>query len=490
MAEVTYVPSTAADGWRAAVAADAIAVLSPAVTAQTADAVWRRLDGGGIGALVEALTGAFGTSLTAIPPFALVMVEGDDLRVAVRGPLEVVVEAEGGAASVSGRGVATWAERIFPHVHRVTVVLDGAPDETQALPIVSGVVPTDGVVLVLTGQPGKVASVPAPAERAPGRVDSPADSAPALSEPAAPAHPDDSAQANSPAQPDNPAHLDDPAQADDSAHADAPPTSEPETPPEPEPEPTAEPKTPGPSEDVPQPEAAAAETTMSATTMSAATTTNEPSGSDTWIPAGPELVDAVPLTAPQPADDSTIAVPRPAPGAAWAATVARGDAAVQPPAADGAVRGDHDGATISVAEARALRGLPAAFEPAAFEPVADVPARHPKRGRVRLSSGQVVELERPVVIGRRPRSTRASGAELPTLVAVDSPEGDISRSHVEIRAEGEHVLVTDLATTNGTVLRRVGQDPVRLHPQEPTMVVTGDTLDLGDGVTVTFEDLP
>ncbi|RZI87186.1 MAG: FHA domain-containing protein, partial [Microbacterium sp.] len=96
----------------------------------------------------------------------------------------------------------------------------------------------------------------------------------------------------------------------------------------------------------------------------------------------------------------------------------------------------------------------------------------------------------PVIIGRRPRSPRASGPELPTLIAVDSPQGDISRSHVEIKAEGEHVLVTDLATTNGTVLRRGGQEPVRLHPNEPTMVVTGDTIDLGDGVTATFEDLP
>jgi hypothetical protein len=52
------------------------------------------------------------------------------------------------------------------------------------------------------------------------------------------------------------------------------------------------------------------------------------------------------------------------------------------------------------------------------------------------------------------------------------------------------VLVTDLATTNGTVLLRGGQEPVRLHPSEPTMVVSGDVLDLGDGVTVTFEDLP
>ncbi len=167
----------------------------------------------------------------------------------------------------------------------------------------------------------------------------------------------------------------------------------------------------------------------------------------------------------------------------------------QPASAD---LGDHDGATISVAEARALRAAesgrpaPESAEPAAhehFESTDNVPPRRPARGRIVLSTGRVVELERPVVIGRRPKSTRTSGSELPTLVAVDSPEQDISRSHVEIRAEGEHVLVTDLDTTNGTVLLRVGGDPVRLHPNEPTMVVTGDVLDLGDGVTVTFEGL-
>lgn len=147
--------------------------------------------------------------------------------------------------------------------------------------------------------------------------------------------------------------------------------------------------------------------------------------------------------------------------------------------------GDHDGATIAVAEMRALRA-----ERPAFDSTDNVPARRPARGRIRLSTGRVVELERPVIIGRRPKSTRTTGADLPTLVAVDSPDQDISRSHVEIRAEGEHVLVTDLDTTNGTVLLRGGNEPVRLHPNEPTMVVTGDVLDLGDGVTVTFEDLP
>ncbi|MBN9180984.1 MAG: FHA domain-containing protein, partial [Microbacterium sp.] len=68
-------------------------------------------------------------------------------------------------------------------------------------------------------------------------------------------------------------------------------------------------------------------------------------------------------------------------------------------------------------------------------------------------------------------------------------EQDISRSHIEVRVEGDSILVTDLNTTNGTTLRRLGTDPVRIHPGERTVVVPGDVLDLGDGVTVTVEGI-
>ena len=107
-----------------------------------------------------------------------------------------------------------------------------------------------------------------------------------------------------------------------------------------------------------------------------------------------------------------------------------------------------------------------------------------------MSSGQVVLLDRTVILGRRPRSTRASGTDLPHLVALDSPQQDISRNHVEVRAEGDTLLATDLNTTNGTTLHRRGAEPVRLHPGEATVVVAGDVLDLGDGVTVAVEDAP
>jgi len=113
----------------------------------------------------------------------------------------------------------------------------------------------------------------------------------------------------------------------------------------------------------------------------------------------------------------------------------------------------------------------------------------PALGVVAVSGGPRVTLDRPVVVGRRPRSPRATGDDVPRLVTVPSPQQDISRSHVEVRLEGWHVLVSDMSTTNGTTLLRSGQPPLRLHPGEPVLVVSRDVIDLGDGVTLTFEGI-
>jgi hypothetical protein len=179
--------------------------------------------------------------------------------------------------------------------------------------------------------------------------------------------------------------------------------------------------------------------------------------------------------------------------------------------------GDHDGVTIafqtvgaSEASARGPRDTAEVPLDAVDDSIADrvpprpdapgaaptmPPAAIAPRGRIRLSTGEAVELDRPVIVGRRPRSSRTTGADVPRLVAVESPQNDISRNHVEITSDGETVVVTDLHTTNGTVLHRPGPlggpgDPVRLHPGEQTVVVAGDVIDIGDGVTISFEDLP
>lgn len=408
MVEVRYVPATGAEQWRVALAPAAAVALPANVSIPTVEAVWRRLEERGIGAVIEALTGAFGTSLAAIPDFILAIVEGDGLRVAVRGPVELVVETESGPLSVSGRGVSTWVERHIPGVQRASALFADAADEAASLPFVEGVVAADSVTVDLTGaRPGV-------------RPASPFVAAPTT--PAVPAPEPPAAAAESPAPPAAPTEDESELPFDES---------------------------PGAQTFVPLSDTAAADEHA----MIWGETVVRP----TLSVEQPEAAESA-----TPADDATV---------------------VSSPLAPA---GDHDGETIAVADIRSARRT----EPAVYESTEIVPARRLARGRIRVSDGQVVELDNTVIIGRRPRSSRSTGDMLPTLVAVESPEQDISRNHVEIRAEGEHVLVVDLDTTNGSVLLRGGNDPVRLHPSEPTMVVSGDVLDIGDGVTIAFEDLP
>jgi pSer/pThr/pTyr-binding forkhead associated (FHA) protein len=100
-----------------------------------------------------------------------------------------------------------------------------------------------------------------------------------------------------------------------------------------------------------------------------------------------------------------------------------------------------------------------------------------------------LRLDRTAIVGTRPRLSRIQGGNVPHLVTVDSPSGEISRSHVELRVEGFAVLAVDLNSTNGTTLLRVGNEPMRLHPGEPNLLVPGDRIDLGDDVILGFDGL-
>lgn len=111
----------------------------------------------------------------------------------------------------------------------------------------------------------------------------------------------------------------------------------------------------------------------------------------------------------------------------------------------------------------------------------------PQFAGLRLPSGELVPLDRGAIFGRRPRASRIEQAPIPRLVAVASPNDDISRSHLQVVCEDWAVLATDLDSTNGTMLIRPGTAPMRLRPYEPTIVMFGDTLDLGDGVVLQLE---
>ncbi|MDQ1057649.1 hypothetical protein QFZ23_001550 [Arthrobacter globiformis] len=113
----------------------------------------------------------------------------------------------------------------------------------------------------------------------------------------------------------------------------------------------------------------------------------------------------------------------------------------------------------------------------------------PRLGRLRLSTGELIDLEQSLVIGRQPSVSRVQGGTMPRLVQVASPGGDISRSHVEVRLEGWHVMLCDLKATNGTVLIREGQPPRRLAQNEMAIILDGDIAELGDDVSLRFEEI-
>lgn len=119
-----------------------------------------------------------------------------------------------------------------------------------------------------------------------------------------------------------------------------------------------------------------------------------------------------------------------------------------------------------------------------------VQVTRPRLGRVRMSTGELLDLDQSLVIGRQPSVSRVQGGIMPRLVQVPSPDGDISRSHVEVRLEGWHVMLCDLKATNGTVLVREGQPPRRLAQNEMAILLDGDIAELGDNISLRFEEIP
>ena len=144
---------------------------------------------------------------------------------------------------------------------------------------------------------------------------------------------------------------------------------------------------------------------------------------------------------------------------------------------------DHDGLTRTGASDTAQvppPGIPG--QP----PAPDVVAR--PVARLVFSSGETVEVDRPVLVGRAPAAQAAASSEQPRLVTVPSPQQEISSTHLEVRtgAGADHgsAVVTDLGSTNGTVLVQPGLPPEDLQPGVAVQLLPGAILDLGDGVTI------
>jgi hypothetical protein len=105
-----------------------------------------------------------------------------------------------------------------------------------------------------------------------------------------------------------------------------------------------------------------------------------------------------------------------------------------------------------------------------------------------FSSGNEIDVDGLIVIGRAPDAGRFPADEEPILVAVPSPHSEISSTHVEVRpgTGDDHgsAVVTDLGSTNGTLVVQPGQRPEELRPGVPVVLRIGALIDLGDGMTI------
>ncbi|WP_345752258.1 FHA domain-containing protein [Microbacterium rhizophilus] len=477
---VTYEPG----GMLTIVADDGIAVLPGGLPQELIDDVWVGLDSGdGVAAVLDAMARAFGPATAASPPFAVALLQGDAVRTAVRGDLRLTVETLGGPLEVPGGGDA-WTVRLVEDALSVRVrPPQDAPARASELPIASGAVlaATVRAVFFEAEDDDEPARAQGDAHVPNDLVSGDPDADPSADAPTETLLPDDTRLVGADEAPAEAHADDDPADALAAADTVA---VERELPVD-----TLEPQASGPITPLGDHDGA----TISAAHLEA-------------------LHGHVPPPPDEPPVDVRLSEPDPVVPVVEA-------------------HGDHDGATIAVGppghEDAAPRGASVTAEvpiepeiprqaespdpsvgprldpapvprfdvPALPEPGGSPFAPGPSRGWIRLSTGETIELVRPVIVGRRPRSTRTAGADVPQLVAVESPQNDISRNHIEIGSDGETVVVTDLHTTNGTVLYRSGllgasADPVRLHPGEQTVVVSGDVVDIGDGIRITFEDLP
>ncbi|MBT1002534.1 FHA domain-containing protein [Paenarthrobacter sp. DKR-5] len=448
--------------WLGIVRSGIAVVLPPGSDHAAVERIWNSLqEARGVPAALGALTTALGADITALPSFAILGLSRE-MHVLLRGPLVLNCRAvDGTETQVSGERVATWSERLLADQQRLALAL-GTPASGDGvrLPLLEGVVRLSGLEVSLGTAAG-------------------GEAAPAL----------------------GPAPL---------------PTPVPERAPAPRaaavPAPVAEPEpgswtedTIAPGEDldrtiIPEPSPALA-TEAAPERAPAPAPRVEPVAPATPATA-PSLIDAVPwLRRATPGPEST-----PAPGS-------------EPgPAPEPA--GDHDGDTILRSElpSAAAAPAPAGAGPLPTGPVvlakaclrghANPPVaaacfvcgstleetphqmKRPALGSIVLSTGERIGLDRSVIVGRQPAVARVQGSGMPRLVQVPSASGDISRSHLQIALDGWHVLVSDLKSTNGTVLVRHGQPPRRLGHGETAMILDGDVVDLGDNVTVRFEGVP
>lgn len=151
-----------------------------------------------------------------------------------------------------------------------------------------------------------------------------------------------------------------------------------------------------------------------------------------------------------------------------------------------------------------ITAVPEVSLPPVFLPPASVPARPPALGldeqdgfpvrtvpdpsptlSLELPDGSREPIDTVVLVGRAPSARVGDRASRLVRLTGDS---DISRTHASVAVEGGTVVVTDLGSRNGTIVRIPGHPAQRLREGEPTPVLVGTIIDFGGGLELNVRD--
>lgn len=115
-----------------------------------------------------------------------------------------------------------------------------------------------------------------------------------------------------------------------------------------------------------------------------------------------------------------------------------------------------------------------------------VQTTRPPLGKVRLPSGDIIPIDHPIVIGRKPEASRFSNVDIPVLVRVEDPH--VSSTHLRVDLEDWSVLITNLGR-NGTILRREGETDRRFTDGEQVIAQVGDVYCLSADLNLVILEL-